>query len=253
LPGIARRVRSGWGSADEAPDERFPECAATGARWQRRALGTLEQQMPRTQALHAMLERYLSCAGSGIPVHLLAGAGVMSGSLRLIDRPRQGDVHADVRAFLSALAGSAAIRITGAERRRCRVVVTLLHGNEPSGARAVLPWLRGGAQPAVDVLCVLAAVRAALQPPGFAQRMLPGERDLNRCFRPPFDGAEGAFGGRHPRADPRRAARGADRPAQQHRAQPTVRRHHQRRPRVPAPGGPVRASPGTYRHPTSAP
>jgi hypothetical protein len=58
--------------------------------------------------------------------------------------------------------------------------------------RALHAWLRRGRIPAVDVLCLLGAVAAARRPPGFAYRALPGRRDLNRCFRAPFDGPEGA-------------------------------------------------------------
>ncbi|QSQ10705.1 glutamate-cysteine ligase family protein [Myxococcus landrumensis] len=41
----------------------------TGARWQRRVLARLEAEMPRRDALAAMLERYLQHAESGEPVH----------------------------------------------------------------------------------------------------------------------------------------------------------------------------------------
>jgi hypothetical protein len=39
----------------------------------------------------------------------------------------------------------------------------------------------------VNVVCVVASVDAARRPPGFAFRMLPGRRDLNRCFVAPFE------------------------------------------------------------------
>ncbi|MEB2283330.1 MAG: glutamate--cysteine ligase [Polyangiaceae bacterium UTPRO1] len=41
----------------------------TGARWQRQALGRLEAMSPRSEALAAMLERYLDAAASAAPVH----------------------------------------------------------------------------------------------------------------------------------------------------------------------------------------
>ncbi|ATB31286.1 glutamate--cysteine ligase [Melittangium boletus] len=41
----------------------------TGARWQRKMLARLEAHMPRADALGALLERYLSLAASGRPVH----------------------------------------------------------------------------------------------------------------------------------------------------------------------------------------
>lgn len=96
-----------------------------------------------------------------------------------------------VEGFLAALGGPTAIRVAGRDRSRTRVVTTLLHGNEPSGVRALHAWLREGARPAVDALLILGNVAAALHPPGFAHRMLPGRRDLNRCFLGPFEDAEG--------------------------------------------------------------
>jgi hypothetical protein len=118
---------------------------------------------------------------------------VSGAPLRLIEDPDPRALPPGAEQFLAELGGPTAIRLTGADRRRCRAAVTLLHGNEPSGTRALHAWLRSGARPATDVLCVLGAVPAALRPPGFAHRSLPGARDLNRCFRPPFAGAEGAL------------------------------------------------------------
>lgn len=114
----------------------------------------------------------------------------MKGGLRI----REGapsPLPPTVEGFLAALGGPTAIRLPGRDRSRTRVVTTLLHGNEPSGARGLHAWLREGRPPATDALLILGNVAAALQPPGFAYRMLPGERDLNRCFLGPFDGPEG--------------------------------------------------------------
>jgi hypothetical protein len=99
----------------------------------------------------------------------------------------------DAIAFLRGIGGPVWLTLPGRDRGRCRVVSTLLHGNEPSGVRAVLAWLRSGAQPAVDTHFFIASVAAALEPPGFAHRMRFGDRDLNRCFFPPFQGREGAL------------------------------------------------------------
>jgi hypothetical protein len=56
---------------------------------------------------------------------------------------------------------------------------------------ALFRWLKSGQRPAVNVVCILGSVQAALATPVFSNRMLPGDRDLNRCFRPPFDDAQG--------------------------------------------------------------
>lgn len=98
--------------------------------------------------------------------------------------PRVGD-------FLRALPGPTAIHVTGRDTTRTRVLVTLSHGNEPSGLEAVHRWLRSGRTPQVNVAIVLGGVEAARTDPMFYFRMLPGQRDLNRCFNPPFVDAPG--------------------------------------------------------------
>lgn len=70
----------------------------------------------------------------------------------------------------------------GKDQSRTRAVVTLLHGNEPSGAKAFFNWLKFEEVPAVNVVCVIASVEAALLEPRFSNRVFPGKRDLNRCF-----------------------------------------------------------------------
>jgi hypothetical protein len=45
------------------------ETGRTGARWQRAALAKLEADMPRSEALAAMVERYMEHAASKLPVH----------------------------------------------------------------------------------------------------------------------------------------------------------------------------------------
>lgn len=93
--------------------------------------------------------------------------------------------------LLEQLAGPTIIAVPGADSTRTRVVTTLLHGNEPSGLRAMHRWLLSGRRPATDVLFFIAGVQTALHAPHFGHRALPGGRDLNRCFKAPFDGAEG--------------------------------------------------------------
>lgn len=117
----------------------------------------------------------------------------MSAPLATRDRPAPAELGGDVDDWLDRLGGPTLFRIPGRDRTRRRAVVTLLHGNEPSGVRALHTWLASGAEPAVDAIVIVASVAAARHPPGFAHRMLPGARDLNRCFRPPFAGAEGAL------------------------------------------------------------
>jgi succinylglutamate desuccinylase len=72
-------------------------------------------------------------------------------------------------------------------------VSTLLHGNESSGIRALHRWIQEGHQPHVNILCFIGSIDAALTEPPFSHRFLPGGKDLNRCFRAPFEGLEGAI------------------------------------------------------------
>lgn len=102
-----------------------------------------------------------------------------------------GSLDADPRSLLRELGGSAVVEVPGRDRSRLRVVTTLLHGNEPSGLRALHRWLATGTTPATDLLLFFGAVDAALAAPGFAHRFLPGARDLNRVWCAPFEGSEG--------------------------------------------------------------
>ncbi len=101
------------------------------------------------------------------------------------DDPRAAGDTPD--ALLRGLGAPAALHLAGAGGGRRRAVVTLLHGDEPSGLRAVHALLRSGFQPAGDTLIVIGNVPAAFK----AVRYLPGERDLNRAFFGPWDDAAG--------------------------------------------------------------
>lgn len=104
---------------------------------------------------------------------------------------RRADLPDDAQDFLRDLGGPALLRLDGRDSSRVRVVSTLLHGNEPSGLRAMLRFLRSGDVPATDVLLFIGAVGTALAEPGFAHRALPDERDANRCWLPPWDTPQG--------------------------------------------------------------
>jgi hypothetical protein len=112
---------------------------------------------------------------------------------KFIRDPEPGSGGNNVEEFLRRLDGPACLFFTGEDTDRTRAFVTLLHGNEPSGAMALHRWLRAGQRPAVNVVCIVASVVAALEPPLFSHRMLPRARDLNRCFRPPFEDAQGVL------------------------------------------------------------
>ena len=107
------------------------------------------------------------------------------------NNPSAAQCGDSVEAFLHALAQPTCILIDGVDNSRTRALVTLIHGNEPSGVMALHRWLREGRQPAVKTVCLVVSVQAALRAPLFSHRVLPGLRDLNRCFRAPFDDSQG--------------------------------------------------------------
>ena len=97
----------------------------------------------------------------------------------------------NVEQFLQILGGPACIFLDGENTEQTRAFVTLLHGNEPSGVMALFRWLKSARRPAVNIECIVASVPAALETSLFSYRTLAGARDLNRCFRPPFDDTQG--------------------------------------------------------------
>lgn len=93
-----------------------------------------------------------------------------------------GDDHID---FLHRLQAPTWITVEGKDSSRTRAIVTLLHGNEPSGLKAVHRILKEKLVPATNLIIVVASVNAALHPPILSHRFLPWEEDLNRCFKNP--------------------------------------------------------------------
>ncbi len=99
--------------------------------------------------------------------------------------PGRNDIGQSATEFLHRLPGPSHIHLTGKDRSTCRVVVTLLHGNEPSGLFALFHLLQQQIIPRVDIHIFIPSVAAAQRAPGFHYRMLPGHKDLNRCFNQP--------------------------------------------------------------------
>lgn len=79
------------------------------------------------------------------------------------------------------------IKVDGEDQSRCRVITTLLHGNEPSGIQAIHKLLSDGIKPAVNLYFFIGAVESAIIEPYFDNRYLPNGQDLNRCFRNDVD------------------------------------------------------------------
>ena len=110
-----------------------------------------------------------------------------------VRNPAVEDMGRTVEEFLQRLGGPPSLYNDGEDSSRTRALVTLLLGNGPSGGMGLFRWLQLARRAAVDVVWSVASVAAALEPPLFTHRMLPRARDLNRCFRPPFDDAQGAL------------------------------------------------------------
>jgi len=99
--------------------------------------------------------------------------------------PSTADLGDDHIEFLHRLKAPTWITVDGKDRSRTRAIVTLLHGNEPSGLKAVHTILRERLVPATNLIIVVAAVNTALHPPILSHRFLPWEEDFNRCFKEP--------------------------------------------------------------------
>ncbi len=112
---------------------------------------------------------------------------------KFVRDPQPAELGTHVDDFLRWMDGPTCFLLTGEDSDRTRALVTLLHGNEPSGTIALHRYLVSGRRPAVNMVCIVASVGAALETPLFSHRMLPRARDLNRCFRPPFDDAQGVL------------------------------------------------------------
>jgi predicted deacylase len=111
--------------------------------------------------------------------------------LNYFENPNPDDFGESVESFLHYLQKATAILLTGQDSSKTRAVCTLLHGNEPSGTQAIFDYLKSKKVPRFDTLFIIGSVQAASSEPLFSQRMLVGQRDLNRCFRPPYDDQQG--------------------------------------------------------------
>lgn len=84
--------------------------------------------------------------------------------------------------FLRTLKGLTVIDIKGKDQLRCRVVTTLIHGNEPSGIIACHLWLKSLATPATNVRILICNPEAARTKPVLTNRYVAHSDDLNRFF-----------------------------------------------------------------------
>jgi hypothetical protein len=104
--------------------------------------------------------------------------------LRILDPIGPDLLRLDSWALLNELGGPTLARLPGTGAQRPRAVVVLQHGDEHSGLDALLEVLRDHPPLPYDLHLLFGNVVAALAPPGFAHRMLPGQPDMNRAWRP---------------------------------------------------------------------
>ncbi|WP_163834537.1 M14 family metallopeptidase [Spartinivicinus ruber] len=106
--------------------------------------------------------------------------------------PKPDEIADRHGAFLQQLGQPTCLFIPGKDTSKIRAITTLLHGNEPSGLIAVHQWLKSHYElPEANILIIIASVKTALTEPLYTYRHLPDERDLNRCFNPPYEDKQG--------------------------------------------------------------
>ena len=113
--------------------------------------------------------------------------------LDYLDNPSPRTLGPSPLEWLNRLQRPTVVRVAGRDPSRTRAMATLLHGNEPSGFFALHRWLLEQHTPEVNMLFLIAGVYPARMSPTFTMRQLPGGRDLNRCFKEPFEGEEGTI------------------------------------------------------------
>lgn len=93
-------------------------------------------------------------------------------------------VKADYEHFLLSLDGLTIIDITGNDTNKCRVIVTLLYGNEPSGVIALHRLYESlqTTKPPTNLRIIICSVEAASLTPLMSHRFLDENKDINCLF-----------------------------------------------------------------------
>ena len=115
----------------------------------------------------------------------------MSG-LRRLDPIGPELLRLDAATLIAELGGPTLARLPGVGDGGPRGVIVLQHGDERTGLDALLAVLRDAAPLPYDLHVLFGNVEAAIEPPGFAHRMLPHQADMNRAWFAP-----GEQGGGH--------------------------------------------------------
>ena len=91
-----------------------------------------------------------------------------------------------VEEMLRYLSAPTWIFLPGKSHQSCRLITTLLHGNEPSGSHAIYRLIKENFRPVVDTWILIASISTALTEPIFSRRVINGNQDINRCFNAPW-------------------------------------------------------------------
>jgi len=105
--------------------------------------------------------------------------------INYLQDPNWQDLHADYEQFLLSMSGPTVVDITGLDTTKCRVITTLLQGNEPSGLIAIHRWLttrKVQKLPKTNLRFIICSVEAACVKPLLSKRFIAGSKDINRCF-----------------------------------------------------------------------
>lgn len=110
-------------------------------------------------------------------------------TLHYLKNPKLAQLTPNYQEFIQSLQGPTVIDVTGRDPSRTRVIVTLLHGNEPSGLIALHRWLSAhktahndAYESATNIRFIVCSTEAANAEPLFSHRYLEGGKDINRCF-----------------------------------------------------------------------
>lgn len=106
--------------------------------------------------------------------------------MKILINPSQEQLKETPEMLLKTVREPLMIYVEGLRQDLTRGLVTLLHGNEPSGFRALHRWLALGQKPLCNLVCFIPSIPAALIEPLFKYRVYPDQRDMNRCFLPPY-------------------------------------------------------------------
>ena len=102
--------------------------------------------------------------------------------ISFFDSSYRSSIPTKLLKFLRSLDGLTVFDIEGKDPSKCRVVTTLIHGNEPSGLIATHLWLISGEIPQTNIRIIICNPEAARTKPFFTNRYIEQSDDLNRFF-----------------------------------------------------------------------